>query len=413
MTSRLRRHLLRSAAAATGVSCAVALTACASSTDAGAGGTGSCATSPGVTAGAVNAGLLYTDSGPTGAGLTAFRAGIDARFGLANADGGINGRKITYAWRDDQGQAGANLTQAEDLLTKDSVLGLIEGPNGTDAGSADYLAKQHLPVAGLGSDSVWLNHDNMYSWLYVNTTPSTVFGQYVRAQGGTRAAMVDLAGDQGSQNSVQQLAASLNKAGIATPLNIEIAPGTANYTAIASRLKEADIDTLAGVVLPDSLANLVPALHAVGVNLKVALLPLGYDPALLRQLGPAMAGATIYMASRPFEQNTPAQQEYLTAMSTYAPEVTTPAEESAVWGWLAADLFLDGVRAAGRCPTRDSLTAGLNSLHDFDGGGLLPARVDIAKARTVPTCYAFVKVSADGKRFEPVPVADPCGKPIQ
>ncbi|WP_158230513.1 ABC transporter substrate-binding protein, partial [Pseudofrankia asymbiotica] len=198
MTPLLRRVLLRSAAAATGVSCAVALTACASA-GAGAGGTGSCAATPGVTASTINTGLLYTDSGPTSEGLTAFRAGIDARFGLVNANGGINGRKITYTWRDDQGAAGTNLTQAQELVTRDSIFGLIEGPNGTEAGSADYLEQQHLPVVGLGSDSVWLTHDNMFSWLFVNTTPSTVFGDYVRAQGGTRAAMVGLAGDQGSQ----------------------------------------------------------------------------------------------------------------------------------------------------------------------------------------------------------------------
>ncbi|ADP79601.1 Extracellular ligand-binding receptor [Pseudofrankia inefficax] len=412
MTPRLRRFLLRSAAAATGVSCAVALTACASA-DAGAGGRQSCAATPGVTAGAVNAGLLYSDSGPAGTSLPAFRAGIDARFGLANANGGVNGRKITYTWRDDQGETGTNRTQAEDLVANGGILGLIEGPNATDAGSADYLAKLHLPVVGMGSDSVWLTHDNMSSWLFVNTTPSTVFGQYVHAQGGTRAAMVDLAGDQGSQGSVQQLAVSLNKAGVATPLNVEIAPGTASYAAIANRIKDAHVDTLAGVVLPDSLASLAPALRAIGVDLKVALLPLGYDQALLQKLGPAMAGATIYMASRPFEDKTQAQQVFLTAMSDYAPEVQVPTQESALWGWLAADLFLDGVQAAGQCPSRESLATGLNSLRSFDGGGLLPAPVDISKARTLPTCYAFVKVSADGKRFEPVPVADPCGKPIQ
>ncbi|WP_049806843.1 ABC transporter substrate-binding protein [Pseudofrankia inefficax] len=394
------------------MSCAVALTACASA-DAGAGGRQSCAATPGVTAGAVNAGLLYSDSGPAGTSLPAFRAGIDARFGLANANGGVNGRKITYTWRDDQGETGTNRTQAEDLVANGGILGLIEGPNATDAGSADYLAKLHLPVVGMGSDSVWLTHDNMSSWLFVNTTPSTVFGQYVHAQGGTRAAMVDLAGDQGSQGSVQQLAVSLNKAGVATPLNVEIAPGTASYAAIANRIKDAHVDTLAGVVLPDSLASLAPALRAIGVDLKVALLPLGYDQALLQKLGPAMAGATIYMASRPFEDKTQAQQVFLTAMSDYAPEVQVPTQESALWGWLAADLFLDGVQAAGQCPSRESLATGLNSLRSFDGGGLLPAPVDISKARTLPTCYAFVKVSADGKRFEPVPVADPCGKPIQ
>ncbi|WP_158230527.1 ABC transporter substrate-binding protein, partial [Pseudofrankia asymbiotica] len=209
------------------------------------------------------------------------------------------------------------------------------------------------------------------------------------------------------------LATSLNRAGVATPLSIEIAPGTANYTAIANRLKDAHVDTLAGIVLPDSLAALVPALHAVGVDLKVALLPLGYDQTLLRKLGQAMASATIYMALRPFEDNTEAHKVYLTSMATYAPELAAPTAQSAVWGWLAADLFLDGVQAAGQCPTRESLAAGLNSLRAFDGGGLLPASVDIAQARTVPTCYAFVKVSADGKRFEPVSVADPCGKPIQ
>jgi branched-chain amino acid transport system substrate-binding protein len=56
---------------------------------------------------------------------------------------------------------------------------------------------------------------------------------------------------------------------------------------------------------------------------------------------------------------------------------------------------------------------GLDSLHAFDGGGRLPASVDIGSARTLPTCYAFVEISADGKRFEPAPVADPCGTPIQ
>ncbi|WP_241255873.1 ABC transporter substrate-binding protein, partial [Candidatus Protofrankia californiensis] len=51
---------------------------------------GAC-TAPEVTDSEVKAGLLFSDSGPGASALRGFRSGVEARFGLANAEGGVNG----------------------------------------------------------------------------------------------------------------------------------------------------------------------------------------------------------------------------------------------------------------------------------------------------------------------------------
>ncbi|MGF7235705.1 MAG: ABC transporter substrate-binding protein, partial [Frankia sp.] len=57
--------------------------------------------SPGVTGTQVNIGLLYPNTGNSASLFGPFRAGVDARLGVANADGGVNQRTVTYTWADD------------------------------------------------------------------------------------------------------------------------------------------------------------------------------------------------------------------------------------------------------------------------------------------------------------------------
>ncbi len=73
--------------------------------------------------------------------------------------------------------------------------------------------------------------------------------------------------------------------------------------------------------------------------------PFGYDPALLKQLGPTLAGTVIYITFVPFEVNSPAHQRIIDAMTRYAPQVQSPVQDSAVFGWLSADMFLRGLEA--------------------------------------------------------------------
>ncbi|WP_232294973.1 ABC transporter substrate-binding protein [Parafrankia sp. EUN1f] len=367
-----------------------------------------------MTSSEVRAGLLFSDTGREASGSLAFRAGVDARLGVANDAGGVNGRRITYSWRDDATDTTLNLAAARELVEGEGVFGVIQGGNAASV-SAGYLSDRRAPVVGLAGEAAWGAYENMFSWHYYSAAAgsSDVWGNFVRSQGGTRAAIVNMALSEATRNYNRQLVDSLQAAGVSVDLTFEVTAAVTSFDTIARLMKAAKIDTITGIIYPNVLAKLLPAVRAAGVNLRVVLSPTGYDGTLLEEIGPALAGATIYVDFVPFETNTPTHARLLTAMVRYAPQIQPPARDSAVYGWLAADLFLRGLQAAGNCPTRESFIRGLRGVHDYDGGGLLPQKVDFATNRgRLSNCYAFVRVSDDGSRFVPLQPALRCGKSI-
>jgi len=389
------------------------LTACSGSGGDPAEGTGDCA-APGVTKTEVKAGMLWADTGPGAYGLRAFRGGVDARLGVANAEGGVHGRKVVYAWRDDASNPALNLSGARELVQGENVFAIMQGPGGA-SGGAQYLAEQGVPVVGMASDPVWADHDNMISWFYFTTKSgsSTVWGDFIRSQGGSRAATVNIALNAANQDFSRQLAASLEAAGVEIALNFDVTADITSFDSLARQMKEANIDTLTGALVPEVLAALLPAARAAGVDLKVVLVPLGYDLTQLEQRGQAIAGTVIYTSFQPFELNYPAHQRLIDAMTRYVPQIDPPAQDSAVMGWLSADLLLRGLEAAGTCPTRQSFIDALHAIHDYDGGGLLPEKVDLGKNRgVIANCFTFVRVQDHGSAFVPLQPPVRCGNPV-
>src|SRR5262245_981834 len=69
----------------------------------------------GVTDNSVKLGFIYSKTGVASATSGDSDVGCKARIGRENANGGVNGRKITVEYADDQ-SSGANLTAAQDLV---------------------------------------------------------------------------------------------------------------------------------------------------------------------------------------------------------------------------------------------------------------------------------------------------------
>nr|MDT0665169.1 ABC transporter substrate-binding protein [Micromonospora sp. DSM 115978] len=96
---------------------------------------------------------------------------------------------------------------------------------------------------------------------------------------------------------------------------------------------------------------------------------------------------------------------------TYAPHTQLPAQHAAVSGWIAADMMIQGLAAAGPCPTRPATLAGMRSLHSYDAGGLLLGPVNLAESATQPqACFAVVQVPAEGGTFGPTEEQNRCGE---
>jgi hypothetical protein len=120
-----------------------------------------------------------------------------------------------------------------------------------------------------------------------------------------------------------------------------------------------------------------------------------------------MAGVYFLLQHVPFEVTQldpgtyPGMDRFQAMLRRYAPG--TPPSEAALAGWTSADLFVAGLRAAGRDLTRSRLVSAINTIGNYTANGIL-APVDWRLAhepKNGPTnCSSFVQVQAG--RFVPV-----------
>ncbi|MEX5636007.1 ABC transporter substrate-binding protein, partial [Parafrankia sp. FMc2] len=197
--------------------------------------------SPGVTADAVKLGFLYSDSGPGSGALSAARAGLDARLGLANEAGGVHGRQLTYAWRDDGSSRSENVQASRDLIQQEGVFGLVTASGAMDD-SLESLSKDRVPVTGIFQTGR-SEHDNLFSFL-AGASPE-ITADYILGQNGRKAAFLMSGGQPFTQDVIGQYRAAFESNGLPTvPEIITYSAGTDSPVRIAQRLESAGTDSI-------------------------------------------------------------------------------------------------------------------------------------------------------------------------
>ena len=107
-----------------------------------------------------------------------------------------------------------------------------------------------------------------------------------------------------------------------------------DYTADATAMKEAKIDTLSGSIQQPNFTLILQAARQAGNNLNVVYSPTGYDQRLLQAFGKDLAGAYFSVDWAPFELELPGHKQFDAAMAKYSPG-STPARCAAHDGGLA------------------------------------------------------------------------------
>ncbi|MGF7234665.1 MAG: ABC transporter substrate-binding protein [Frankia sp.] len=376
------------------------------------GATGRCPAVAGVSPHQVTYGLLYTATGPTGQSLGAYRAGIDARLGVANASGGVYGRTVSYTWADDGGQSRPNLAAAQQLVSSDKVFGIQEFST-TPIGSAAWLNREGVPVVGTSNDLVWTKYSNMFSYSNLvtsNTDSISTWGDYAKSQGARKAVVLVSNLSEGSRLIGAELATSLRAAGI-EPVAIDAEPNTYDIQTVVRAIKNSGADLITGVVDPAEFIQIAIATRSALPTIKIESI-VGYDRSLLA-VGRQLAGMSVTSNYVPFELPIPAHQTFLNAMVQYSPQQQPAANEISLIGWVDADLMLRGLQAAGRCPTRQLFITNLRAVPNYNAGGLITPSVNLkATFGHLTACYAFIQVSSDGSRFVPVGDKPICGHRI-
>ncbi|WP_007508030.1 MULTISPECIES: ABC transporter substrate-binding protein [Pseudofrankia] len=381
--------------------------------DAGSGpGPATGCTTPGFSDDQIQLGFVYPGSGAGSTSLTAARGGFVARLEEANAAGGIHGRKLAYTWRDDASAPDQNLAVVRGLVEDQKVFGLVEASIAAAQG-AGYLREHGVPVTGIPAEAFWADHAyrNMfaYAYLYSDGPPVSTFGDFAKAQGGTRAAIIQNDLTPSGNDIGAKIGASLAAAGIPTvPGRFVYSPDGTNPVQLGQQLKQAGADVVTAAFAGTDLAEVVRGLQEAGAPMKVVLAPSGYDKSLLKTYGQTLSGLTAAVNYIPFEIGGPAHQNYLKAVSSYAPELQPPDQELALVTYILTDLFLYGLDKAGPCPTRAQFIDTLRA-STYDAGGLLPGPVDMTKDwGQLATCYTFMRVNPAGTGYDIV--RDPTGR---
>ena len=140
----------------------------------GAAGAGAAtASAPGVTSTAIKVGIMSDITGPAASTFEDAPAAMEARFKQQNAEGGVDGRKITWAVADTTSSPAGAETAAKDLVQTQNVF-LVTPDTALLFGGAPYLNQAGVPVLGYPVDGPeWYEQPNTNMFAFSGDASAT------------------------------------------------------------------------------------------------------------------------------------------------------------------------------------------------------------------------------------------------
>jgi branched-chain amino acid transport system substrate-binding protein len=382
---------------------AILVAACVLATPSGA----QSSSEPGITKDEVKVGYIYSGSGLASSGFDGVDKACQARIDDQNAQGGVHGRKIKMEMVDDK--SSANLNAAQDLVQSKDVFAVVN--NSALAFLAyRFLQSNGVPIIGGGFDGTYYGekgNENIISALG-NSAPvdglsNTVVPKVMKQLGATKTATVAY----GVSPSSVAAAKSTQDYGVPAvglkPVytNTAVDFGSTDVGPVVLGIKNSGAD---GVFLPlDESTNfaIVQGLLQNGVTMKANVLATGYGPAVLDQpIGKTLGPNTVFASPfKPVELKTPATRRFQADLKKYAGSSGIP-NFGQYLGYIACDLTVKGLEAAGPNPTRQGLIDGIRKMGTYDQAGLACTPVNMGLdtfGKTPETGCEYFLFVKDGK----------------
>lgn len=332
----------------------------------------------GVTSNQIVVGGLASLTGPLPADFAPAFDGVRAYFDMINAKGGVNGRKLNFAYGLDDGSNPQQDTVQARALVADHVFAVVGVATPSFSG-ASYLAQNNVPTFGYNINPEWTGPPDLFGsqgsytdFQHPGPEPAFLAEQVHAKKVGIVAYNV-----KQSQEACIGVANTMKKFHIPVAYeDLSIQPPVIDLTSDVTRMKNAGVDFVASCL--DLAGNLVLSrtLHGSGMGSVTQYWYDGYDLTALRQNTALMDGVYLLIGHVPFEAGVsqpkkyPAMALYLKELKKYSPG-HEPSEASLA-GWESAEMFVAGLRKIGRDVTRERLIHAVNSMTSFTGGLVAP-----------------------------------------
>jgi branched-chain amino acid transport system substrate-binding protein len=365
---------------------------------------------PGVTTSEIRVGGVATASNdPTGNTLGTAFDGTQAYFDYINSSQkGVCGRKLVLSSKRDDALAN-NRQEVQGLISEDNVFAVL--PVAVDLFTgADLLASQGIPTFGWLINPEWGSEEvqsppNFFgqsgSYLNLKTPGPSYYADAWLAQklNKKRVGLIAYAVPQssGSADAIEATFEKFPKSGKVVFKDTSQAFGAVDYGVQVSKMKEEKVN----LVIPSLDANgaftLAREMKKQGLNAPMVL-PNAYDQERIEKNADVANGNYLFTLFTPFE--TTSKPKGLKLYEKWIKKSGGTKSENSLYGWVNADLFVKGLKAAGCDFTRQTVVDAINQMTDYDADGLI-APVDWTKAhQEAPPCYTWLKV--ENGTFKPV-----------
>jgi len=328
---------------------------------------------PGVTSNSILVGCSLPQSGPAGAyGVIA--NGTKAYFDYVNAHGGVYGRKIKYTILDDGYDPARQLTNVKNLVLNKGVFALAD-----DLGTANneaalpFITREGVPLVYPATGSSAMSnpfHEYLFAMQVSYTIEGKVLTDYAVKTLHAKKIGVFYQNDDFGQEGLNAVTARAKQDG-ASVVDAEPYELTqADLSAQALKLKSAGVDAVIMYAVPTPAITFMTTARTVGLKAKILSSDTALDPSIVKAAGPAAEGVYFDSYADLPSANTPGGALFRSIVAKYGDPTTTPANSTFVGaGLLSGDIFVEGLKRAGKNLTRQSFISALETLHNFRPAG--------------------------------------------
>ena len=325
----------------------------------------------GITDDSVKIGSFQALSGALAFIGVSMNKGMEAYFNWVNENGGVHGRTIDLIAVDDQFVPSKTVIEVKRLVEQDKVFSIVGGL-GTPGCLAvmDYLNEGGVPFVYQGSGSSLLAippKEYIFSVQPNYSIEAPIVGKYLtEVAKKKRIGMIYRAAEDGKE-AYGALRAYLEESGKEDFLvrAIAVDPAQTSFDNEIIKMMQSGVDAVYLLTFTDQTPNILKQSRDYGFEpLFVACYP-NADPKVIQLTDGAAEGLEVMAWVDLGDTESETFIKYLEIFQATYPDEIPDAYAAA--GFIAAELFTEGLERAGENPTRESLVKGLESMNGWQG----------------------------------------------
>ncbi len=335
-----------------------------------------------------------------------FLAGIQAYLDMVNADGGIDGRKITFIHKDDEFDPVKGKAYLQEMVEDEKVFAIV-GHFGTPvvAATIDDLKAYGIPsvyfATGIGqlySDKATTNEEgyNIFPVQPIYVTEGSIM--VARGVGTFDAKKIGViyTSDDAGKDMLSGVEAQCESQGIEL-VSEQVAAGAADVSAAVTSIKNANVDFVVVAAIQATMPTIVKEMAAQGMSVPAITTYVNVSPKISEQIATDIAGKfDVYGNGWVSYEG----DERAANLATYQKWVAADYKDNAYaqTGWIAASFFCEGLRRVADSGEELTWTSYMKAMESAPLQNPFGGTLDYSNGKRLGTqVMNLSKVTADGK----------------